>query len=93
LATLAQGSAQDEEPNAKKSKEKTVSIAAPIVFQPAKDWKLEEKNKNLEAKKKAALVLKKTARATKKKTNTTTSKKEIKRKVLTNHNLSESESE
>ena len=90
-----------------------------IVVQAPKDWKMEDKNKQDEAKKKAAEVLKKiretasikktagkssadiamkkmreTMLAKKKGTGKSTQKKyKVKRQVLNNHNLSESESD
>ena len=68
-----------------------------IPVHPPKDWKTEEKIKQVEAKKKAAKVMKKIRDIgpNKKRKNKSTQKKryQVKRQVLNDHRLSESESE
>ncbi len=88
-----------QEPKAKsgrKSQEVKASTSQetdlqPIVVLPPKDWKAEDKRKQEEAKKRAAEILRKSKAKTKAKKAAV--KSTIQRKVLTQHNLSESDSD
>ena len=76
-----------------KTKEKEEDV---IPVQPPKDWKTEEKLKQIEAKKKAAEVMKKMRGIgpnKKRKIKSSQKRYQIKRQVLNDHRLSESESE
>ena len=68
-------------------------IKPPIVIQPPRDWKKEEKLKAEEAKRKAIEVMKKTKIDSKKSKKTRKVYTVAARKVLPTHNLSESDSD
>ncbi len=98
-AAAAAAKTEVQEPKAKsgrKSQEVKASTSQetdlqPIVVLPPKDWKAEDKRKQEEAKKRAAEILRKSKAKTKAKKAAV--KSTIQRKVLTQHNLSESDSD